>query len=369
MAQRLGVCCRSLLCLIYWLNILARSTAATSCWNQRNIDAVWREFVPYTDDENDVDWRLNGILPLVVEDMLAECCYAELAGINYTAKSENAVDLEKAFNSGGYGIALPVAFKVTALGGYFRALNGNTTHFIPVIESPGSVLVMTVNKSKQIGSDLVNIIFDGWPLLLIIIVSAGVAGIVMWLLDRWRNPIEFPRPFIRGFWEGFWWAFVTMTTVGYGDRSPRSIPARLFGIIWIIVGVAILSVFTAIVTTEMTENTFAVEYNLQGMKVGVVNGTEEHRVALDSGAEIAVFTSHREMLRNPVSDLDGYLVDQYFTAARANEIAKHGLGVAKLVHNPVHYGVMVTNMEDETIGCFHDYVIRTGNASLWDSMK
>ena len=42
-----------------------------------------------------------------------------------------------------------------------------------------------------------------------------------------------------------------MTTVGYGDKAPRSIPARLFSIIWIIVGITTFSIVTAMLTTEI----------------------------------------------------------------------------------------------------------------------
>lgn len=103
-------------------------------------------------------------------------------------------------------------------------------------------------------------------------------------MDRLWNPSNFPKPFLRGFWEGFWWAFVTMTTVGYGDTTPKSIQARIYGLIWIVVGITILSVFTATVTTVLTQESL-VTFGIEGSKVAVLNGTEDFRRALEKGAE------------------------------------------------------------------------------------
>ena len=71
-----------------------------------------------------------------------------------------------------------------------------------------------------------------------------LSGCVVWLLDTWYNQDDFPAAFPRGIFEGFWWAFVSMTTVGYGDRAPKSFFARIFAIFWILLGVTIFSMYT-----------------------------------------------------------------------------------------------------------------------------
>jgi len=45
--------------------------------------------------------------------------------------------------------------------------------------------------------------------------------------------------------ESFWWAFVTMTTVGYGDYYPVTEAGRLIGMVTMAVGVAILGVLSS----------------------------------------------------------------------------------------------------------------------------
>ncbi|ARU58164.1 Kef-type K+ transport system NAD-binding protein [Oleiphilus messinensis] len=46
-------------------------------------------------------------------------------------------------------------------------------------------------------------------------------------------------------WEGIWWAWVTVTTVGYGDFVPVSTAGRLFGAFLILMGIGLFSLLTA----------------------------------------------------------------------------------------------------------------------------
>lgn len=52
-------------------------------------------------------------------------------------------------------------------------------------------------------------------------------------------------PAISDPWEGIWWAWVTVTTVGYGDIVPVSTAGRLFGAILILMGIGLFSLLTA----------------------------------------------------------------------------------------------------------------------------
>ena len=52
-------------------------------------------------------------------------------------------------------------------------------------------------------------------------------------------------PSVGTVWDGMWWAWVTMSTVGYGDVVPHSAGGRLFGSLLILFGVVLLSLLTA----------------------------------------------------------------------------------------------------------------------------
>jgi voltage-gated potassium channel len=45
--------------------------------------------------------------------------------------------------------------------------------------------------------------------------------------------------------DGIWWAWVTMTTVGYGDLVPSTTEGRLFGMLLILAGIGLFSMLTA----------------------------------------------------------------------------------------------------------------------------
>ena len=52
-------------------------------------------------------------------------------------------------------------------------------------------------------------------------------------------------PGIQSAWDGIWWAWVTVTTVGYGDVVPVSGAGKFFASLLILLGVGLFSLLTA----------------------------------------------------------------------------------------------------------------------------
>lgn len=94
-----------------------------------------------------------------------------------------------------------------------------------------------------------------WPFLklvgLLVLVLMTV-GAVVWLCERRDNREHFSEQPLRGIADGLWWAAVTMTTVGYGDKAPRTQVGRVLGGIWMFVALIVISFFTAHVTSTLT---------------------------------------------------------------------------------------------------------------------
>ena len=67
-----------------------------------------------------------------------------------------------------------------------------------------------------------------------------LGGILIRVVDRHEYP---------NVWVGMWWAVQTVTTVGYGDVTPKDPSGRIVALIVMLQGVAFLTVFTAVITS------------------------------------------------------------------------------------------------------------------------
>ncbi|WP_113063756.1 transporter substrate-binding domain-containing protein [Oleiagrimonas sp. MCCC 1A03011] len=85
-----------------------------------------------------------------------------------------------------------------------------------------------------------------------LIVLLLAVGLLVWSLEHKHNPEQFGGTRAQGIFSGFWWAMVTMTTVGYGDTAPRTVPGRLLGMVWMLAALMVVSFFTASITSALT---------------------------------------------------------------------------------------------------------------------
>jgi ABC-type amino acid transport substrate-binding protein len=90
-------------------------------------------------------------------------------------------------------------------------------------------------------------------LLLLLVITIFIFGTILWLVERRHNRRQF-RPNILGLFDGFWWSAVTMTTVGYGDKAPKTKLGRAIAMIWMFTAILIISAFTATVASTLTVN-------------------------------------------------------------------------------------------------------------------
>lgn len=54
--------------------------------------------------------------------------------------------------------------------------------------------------------------------------------------------------------DGIWWAFVTATTVGYGDISPHTFYGRIIAMVLMVVGIGLLGTVTSTITSYFLKN-------------------------------------------------------------------------------------------------------------------
>lgn len=93
-----------------------------------------------------------------------------------------------------------------------------------------------------------------WKFISAILILVGVIfifGLLVWLFERKANKEQFGEG-PRGIFQGFWWSAVTMTTVGYGDKSPTTFGGRLVGLIWMFMAIIMISSLTAGIASSLT---------------------------------------------------------------------------------------------------------------------
>ncbi len=85
-----------------------------------------------------------------------------------------------------------------------------------------------------------------------VIGSAGLLVIIaaLGILDAEQNA---PGADITNIGDALWWAFVTITTVGYGDYTPVTFEGRLIAVGLMIAGIALLGVITATLASWLVD--------------------------------------------------------------------------------------------------------------------
>jgi len=88
----------------------------------------------------------------------------------------------------------------------------------------------------------------GLVVLLLIIFLFGLVG---WYFERRENEEHF-RTGYRGIWDGVWWSAVTLTTVGYGDKAPKTRMGKIAALVLMFGGLLFISGLTASIASSLT---------------------------------------------------------------------------------------------------------------------
>jgi len=182
------------------------------------------------------------------------------------------------------------------------------------------------------------------------IVSLGLvllaAGFAVWLFERKRNPEEFGGPPLQGLGSGFWWSAVTMTTVGYGDKAPKTLGGRIVGLVWMFASLIVIASFTAAIAASVTVNRLGSDLlrgsDLQDLVIGVVEASSGAGVAETRGLRVRAFGSIPEAIEAMNEErVDAILHDEpilhYYQ--RTNQDADFEISLRPLVRDDYGFGL------------------------------
>lgn len=223
--------------------VLEESSAANRSTTETNFTGFSIELWEEIAQRMEVDYELTQVATVVDQLEAVRNGDADLgiAGISITLERENTLDFSYPIFDAGLQIMTPSGGAINAM------------HLFGFIMSPALLEIVGV-----------------------FVVMILIAAHLIWFVERRTNP-EFPDGYWVGLWEAIWWASVTVTTVGYGDKTPRGRIGRVIGLAWMFVSLFLVAHFTAGVTTAMTLQSLRGTINsvddLAGRRVITVEGS------------------------------------------------------------------------------------------------
>jgi polar amino acid transport system substrate-binding protein len=176
-----------------------------------------------------------------------------------------------------------------------------------------------------------------------------IVGAIIWLLERRGNAEQFEPEVGRGFFSGLWWSAVTMTTVGYGDKAPRTLAGRIVGLLWMYASIIMISSFTAVIastlTTHQIASTVRGEDDLPHVRVGAKTGEAPFDFLKNKGIRPVPFDSIEDGLKAlAANQIDAFVHDMPVLRYELIEDPTLGADLAVLPKpmEEEEYGIAVT---------------------------
>ncbi len=267
--------------------------------------------------EANLEYELYGVNTLVklLDEVEREAADAAVAGIGITEQRERTLDFSHAYFESGLQIMIAAED---------RGLWGDG--LLNLIQTIFSAQLLRV--------------------LGFLLISLLIAAHVIWLSERFINE-DFAETYWPGIWEAFWWAAVTATTVGYGDKTPKTVLGRIVGLIWMFSGLFVLASFTASIATTFVVNEVTSHISgpddLPGKRVATIERSTAQDYLNQQGIQPILFLHEDEayaaLLNN---DVDVVVYDapvlQHYVALDGGETVK----LAGVIFQEQQYGIALS---------------------------
>jgi polar amino acid transport system substrate-binding protein len=199
-----------------------------------------------------------------------------------TAPRETIMDFSHPFLTTGSAIAVPVPVSRPGLFHF-------TGHFVDRFVSLNFLIVIAM-----------------------LLLLSFAAGALVWLFERRINNNMFSGKGVKGLWQGLWWAMVTMTTVGYGDKAPKTVGGRIIALIWMYVSIFLIASFLAVITASLTVGELSGKVrglsDLYHVRVGTVPHSEPWNFLTQRGLAARPFKNEKDGLQAMVDgEIDAFV--------------------------------------------------------------
>ncbi len=174
----------------------------------------------------------------------------------------------------------------------------------------------------------------------------GAVGFFLWLLEKDKNREQFGGSPAKGIGAAFWWSAVTMTTVGYGDKSPKTLGGRIVATVWMFMAVIVISGFTAAITSSLTisnmQSLVAGPEDLPRVKVGTISSSTSSRYLDDRRINSRKFADVQKGIKAlSAGEIDAFIYDAPTLQYLIKNNYDQELVVLKNIFETQQYGIGV----------------------------
>lgn len=198
-------------------------------------------------------------------------------------------------------------------------------------------------------------------------------GLIMWWAERKTNKDHFGGQMVHGFGSGVWWSMVTMSTVGYGDKAPRTAIGRFVALVWIFISIVLLAAFTGTIASSMTVGRMGQDMSelsdLHSKKVGAIEQSDAYSWLKKHQVNVVPYKSVNEGLDEILSDkIDAFVSDR---STILWEIAQWDKGDEIVTEGNIHpqrisFGLPTESKYKEALGVA---ILQVLESRTWDYIR
>jgi ABC-type amino acid transport substrate-binding protein len=230
-------------------------------------------------------------------------------GIDYELREYNSTDYLKDAVVNEELDLIPV---IGVTGKYELILDFSNSYY-----RSGAAIAVKTEGNMHGWSRVVELFFSihFFKLICLLVLLWIVTGAFVWFLESRRNNEMFGDRIIKGLGHGIWWAAVTMTTVGYGDKTPKTFGGRVVAIFWMFASIILISSFTAAITTSLTIGDLRGNvrgfHDLPNVRVGSLAHSEPLKYVTENGITVMPFRNIQDGLQALAENkLDAFIADK-----------------------------------------------------------
>ena len=177
----------------------------------------------------------------------------------------------------------------------------------PYLSSGLNILVRSDRSANPLRT-LVVFFASSWDVIIIFLTFLSVSAILIWRVEKGKP--SFDDNIKKGFGDGLYWTNTTMTSTGYGDKTPMTPAGKFLAVLVMWIGIYVISPYViAKMNVAMTQNEiyYAIrsKRDLKNHVVTTVRGTTTEKIAQEVSKKVVL----RDRIEECLLDLDAKKAD------------------------------------------------------------